>query len=223
MTQKNIESYPVDAWRLLSPRLTPKRKEKFLAVSKQRSRHFRLVIQDVHHPHNVSACLRSAEAFGLVDVDVVTLNQPFKPSTVARGVSDWLDIHHHGSVESTVESIRSCGYKIAAAFPDQSSYGLADVPTTDRLAVVFGNEHEGVHDAWRQHIDYSFSIPMVGFVESLNISVSCAITLYELTQKAKHELDLNVYLLNDKERNALLCKWICQQYPSYEKQLAKLR
>ena len=100
---------PNDAWALLSPQLTDLRRERMLKTAEQRTRRVRLVVQDVHQPHNVSACIRSAEAFGIQDIDVVSLTTKFNASTVARGVDEWVDITKHESEEACIEGLRRPG------------------------------------------------------------------------------------------------------------------
>jgi len=205
------------AWLDLNQRLQPERKSKLLQVSSNRTEYIRLVVQDIHHPHNVSACLRSAEAFGILHVDVVTMKESYRPSTVARGVHHWLKVHRHNDAASCALSLKKQGYKLAGAFPSKTSTELAELPIDEPLAIIFGNEHSGVHESWLPHLDYTFTIPMIGFVESLNISVSCGISLYETTTRAKRALG-NGYHLSPNVRNALLGDWVRQQFPWYEKQ-----
>lgn len=214
---------PSDAWALLKERLTDARRTKMEAVAAQRTRHIRLVVQDVHQPHNISACLRSADAFGVDTVDVVTLRESFRPSTVARGVGGWITVHKHTSVDDCVRVLRAGGYSIVAGLPRQDSVPLYDLPVTARLAVVFGNEHAGIDSEWLKHVDRAFTIPMVGMVESLNISVSAAITLAHLTHAARAALPPEAYLLAPAERELLLNTWITEQIPSWEGELARAR
>lgn len=215
--------YPRDAWELLSPSLTEKRRSRLLSVAQQRSEHVRLVLQDVHDPHNISACLRSAEAFGVLNIDVVNLYQKFfKPSSASKGSYHWLRVGKHDSIDEYASNLKKSGYKIAAGFPN-AKYQLDELPVDQPIAVVFGNEHRGVDSSWDKHIDYPFTIPMVGMVESLNISVSAALSMYGITQSAKRQLNPSSYYLKEPQINDLLCDWVCKQVRSYEKQLDILR
>ncbi len=214
---------PADAWQLLKSRLTDSRREKMEAVARGRTRQIRLVVQDVHQPHNVSACLRSADAFGVDLCDVVTLREKFNPSTVARGVSGWLSIRRHHTVEDCVKDLRAGGYRIVAAVPRQDTKSLYEIPVDEPLAVVFGNEHAGIEPSWLEHVDHPFTIPMVGMVESLNISVSAAITLAHLTRAARQALPPERFLLTDEAREELLSNWIVAQIPSWEGELTHAR
>lgn len=217
-----MTDYPADAWELLSREMTESRRHRLLRAAQNRTARIRLVIQDIHHPHNVSACLRSAEAFGLARVDVVCLKEAFRPSTVAKGVADWLRISKHESIGDCVRVLRADGFVIAAGYPD-AKVSLFDLPVDRPIAVVFGNEHAGVAAEWREHVDIPFTIPMVGLVESLNISVSAAVTLNQLTHKARRELGDEDYLLSGAEQNKLLSSWACQQLRGWEARLEKLR
>ncbi len=214
--------YPEDAWELLSPSMTESRRARLVRAAENRTGQIRLVVQDIHHPHNISACLRSAEAFGVARVDVVCLKEKFEPSTVAKGVAEWLQIQKHDTIAGCVADLRNQGFVLAAGYPD-AKISMFDLPVDRPIAVVFGNEHEGVAKEWREHIDIPFSIPMVGLVESLNISVSAAVTLSQLTRKARLELGDERYLLPERQRIALLSSWACQQLRSWEGQLEHLR
>jgi tRNA (guanosine-2'-O-)-methyltransferase len=216
-------TYPDDAWDLLGERLTPARRERLLAAASHRTRHIRLVIQDIHDPHNVSACIRSADAFGVQDVDVVTMKEKFKPSTVARGVAHWMTISRYYDVPTCVADLRSKGYRIAAGVPRPDAKSLYDLPLDQKIAVVFGNEHAGIAPEWLAAVDTPFTIPMFGLVESLNISVSAAVTLAHMTHAAREALTPARYRLADAERRALLNEWICVQTPSWEMELERRR
>jgi tRNA (guanosine-2'-O-)-methyltransferase len=216
-------AFAPDAWELLSPRLTDQRRARLERAAAGRTRHIRLVVQDLHDPHNVSACMRSAEALGVQDVDVVTLKEPFRVSTVARGVADWLTIRRHRDIPSAVAALRASGYLIVAGVPRTDAVSLYDLPLDRPIAVVFGNEHAGISPEWLAHVDQPFTIPMVGLVESLNISVSAAITLSHLTYASRVALPRERYYLSDAARSELLSRWICRQIPSWEGELARAR
>ncbi len=214
---------PIDAWDLLSPQLTDKRRDRMLATAANRTQFVRLVVQDVHQPHNVSACIRSAEAFGVQSVDVVTLKGKFSTSTVARGVDEWVDIHRHDSVDHCIQHLHEAGYLVAAAFPHGQAVTLDELPIDKPIAVVFGNEHEGLTFEWREKADLCFTIPMYGIVESLNISVSAAITLHSLTSRMRKLSDPQSFQLSSTDQKRLLNSWICRQIKTWPAQLPRLR
>lgn len=216
------QRYPSDAWRLLSSRFSPARQQRLRQAVATRTRHIRLVVQDIYQPHNVSACIRSADAFGVQDIDVVTLNQPFKASTVAKGVAHWLTVRRYRAISDCVSSLRAQGYLIAAGLPRQDAVSLYELPLDQPMAVVFGNEHAGIHAEWLAHVDYAFTIPMVGLVESLNISVSCAITLAHITRAARALIGER-YALTPATQEEILCEWACRQTPAWQAELERLR
>ena len=217
-------TYPRDAWQLLQSFLTPTRRDKMLAVASARTDRIRLVVQDIHDPHNVSACLRSADAFGVQHCDVVTLKERFHASTVARGVASWLTIRRHHSIATCVQGLRQTGDQSDAGVPPAPGVlTLAELPVQQKIAVVFGNEHAGIDKAWLPHIDQPFTIPMVGMVESLNISVGAAITLQYLTDKARRQAGVVPYPLAEADRIQLLNTWICRQLAAWPQMLERLR
>jgi tRNA (guanosine-2'-O-)-methyltransferase len=213
---------PSDAWALLSPQLTAARTKRMSEVVAQRTNHLRLVIQDIHHPHNVSACLRTADAFGIARIDVVTLHENFKPSTAAKGVDEWLMIKRYKEIAACVSDLKASGFAIAAGYPSADAVPLAELPIDRPIAIVFGNEHDGVHPDWAKAIDYRFTIPMFGMVESLNISVSCAVTLHSLRMRAQAALG-DDFTLSLDEQKRVLDLWVCKQTPQSKHQLERLR
>lgn len=218
------EVAPTDAWHLLSPKMSPQRRSKLEAVAAARSAYLRLVLQDVHDPHNIGACLRSAEAFGVQHVDLINVQQKFgKPSSVARGARYWLDMHRFNSIPTYLAALREAGYALAAAYPAQDAVRVDEIPIDRPLAIVFGNEHAGLHPDWNAHIDYRFTIPMYGMVESFNISVSVALTLFTLQERCRKDLAPARFFLPAAERLALLNRWACQQSQDAPRELERLR
>jgi tRNA (guanosine-2'-O-)-methyltransferase len=215
--------YPDDAWDLLNPLLTDARRARILAVASGRTERVSLVLQDIHDPHNVSACLRSADAFGVHNCHVLSVKQRFRTSTVARGVGAWLKIKRHQSVEECVANLRASGYRLYAGVPAPTAVPLDKLPVTEKIAVVFGNEHAGIDSAWLPHMDQLFTIPMFGMVESLNISVGAAITMQHLTHRARETLPAETYHLAEAERRRLLNQWICEQLRGWPTILKRMR
>ncbi len=208
---------PPDLWDVLRPRFSPARQQRFLDVVAKRTAHIRLVLQDVHLPHNISACLRSAEAFGVLHCDVVRVKPTrFKPSGAARGVESWLQMHSFTTIAECAASLKAQGYQIVAAIPRQEAVPLEQVAIDKPLAVLFGNEHAGVDPQWHEYIDGYFTIPMCGMVESLNISVSAAISLFSLTQRMQALLPPDTYLLSPSQQQDTLNAWTSRQVPRWE-------
>ena len=209
-------------WQNLKPYLTPERQEKMVRTAQKRTRHVRLVVQDVHHPHNVSACMRSAEGMGIQNIDVVNLAEPFRATTVARGVVGWLDVQKHPSVEGCAQSLHEQGFKIAAALPDRRAVPLGELPVDQPIALVFGNEHSGVAPEWENHLDYRFTIPMTGMAQSFNISVSAAISIYDIMRRSFEQHGEKLYISN-AEQEKLLGSWAYDQLDSADEILKRLQ
>ena len=134
-----------------------------------------------------------------------------------------MDIQKHETVDACIDSLHKQGYLVAAAFPHGKAVSLEDLPVDRPIAVAFGNEHAGLATEWRDKADVCFTIPMFGIVESMNISVCAAISLYELTTRARKTLPPETYLLSEAERRELLNKWICRQITSWPLQIPRLR
>jgi tRNA (guanosine-2'-O-)-methyltransferase len=217
------EVYPDDAWEVLSKFLSDSRKLKMVDAAGRRTNRLRLVVQDIHNPHNVSACIRSADAFGVLNVDVVCLTEKFSPSTVTRGVDHWLRIKKHVSIDDCATELKKEGYAIACAYPHPDAVPLQGLPVDRPIAMVFGNEHNGVSPLWDQHADYRFTIPMFGMVESLNISVAAAIALYDYTLRARSAGASASFDLNEAEQKILLNEWVCKQFRSWQSMLRRAK
>lgn len=165
----------------LSPVVTPERLRRIEEVVRGRTDTLALVLDSITDPHNSSAVLRSADAFGVQTVHVIEGELGFRASRgVSKGTHRWLDVIRYESAEACTQRLRRDGYSIyvAATGGDMQLEDLGGMP---RLAVVFGNEHRGVSPEMRNLADGAFSIPMWGFVESLNVSVAAAITMQRLT------------------------------------------
>ncbi len=172
----------------LSPVVTPERLGRIEEVVRSRTDSLVLVLDCIADPHNSSAVLRSADAFGVQTVHVIVGEHGFRASRgVSKGAHRWLDVVRYKSAEACARRLKQDGYAIyvAAMGADTPPEGLRDTP---RLAVVFGNEHRGVSPEMRSFADGTFSIPMRGFVESLNISVAAAITLQILARDGRPRL-----------------------------------
>lgn len=196
----------------------PQRLEKFKKVAAARTRQLTLVLEDIRHPHNVSACLRTAEAFGIQDIHVVEGRHRFLPSSVTRGVDRWVDVHRWDCRIKLANHLRESGYLLACAYPRQDALALDAIPVNQALAIVFGNEGEGLSNDWQQVADICFTIPMVGMVESLNISVSCALAMRATLSRMKTDAPES-FFLNEADQKNLVERWVgAQQRRSREDQ-----
>lgn len=171
--------------------VTPERREKFIKVLGQRTNHFTVVVEDVFQLHNTSAVMRSCEVFGIQNLHVV--EQRFGKSIdkeIAMGAQKWVDVNRHGSIDEAIASVREKGYKIIATTPHRDDCTLDEFDIQSPAAIFFGTEKEGLSPEVLLQADGFLKIPMVGFTESLNISVSAAIILQNLTSRLRKS-DIN--------------------------------
>ena len=146
------------------------------------------VLERLVDPRNISAVLRSAEAFGVQDVHVIDPEETFiAADSIARGGQRWLDILRHESVGDCVRVLRDTGYRVLVAGV-RGGIAPEELRSMRKVAVVFGNEHAGVSQDMKSLADGTYTIPMRGFVESLNVSVANAITLQSATEGRRGDL-----------------------------------
>ena len=184
-----LEQPPEVVIHALSPSVTPARLQRIRDVAANRTDDLVVVLDCIADPHNSSAVLRSADAFGVQSVYVVVGEHGFRASGgVSKGTHRWLDVIRYEDATACARQLKQRGYAIyvAAMGAETTPEDLRQIP---RLAVVFGNEHRGVSPEMQGWADGAFSIPMRGFVESLNLSVAAAITLQALTQEGRRRLD----------------------------------
>jgi tRNA (guanosine-2'-O-)-methyltransferase len=168
--------------RILEPLLTEQRLARIDQTLDQRTRSVVPVLDGLLDPHNIAAVLRSADAFGTQEVHVVEGSEPFMASQrVTQGTDRWLDVVRHRDAAACVAQLRGRGYRVYVAEMD-GHLQPEDLAREPRIAVIFGNEHLGIAPATRALADDSYAIPMRGFVESLNVSVAAALTLYAATR-----------------------------------------
>lgn len=168
---------------------TSRRQERVEAVLGRRQPSLTVVLEDVHDPWNASAVLRSCDAVGVMDVHLVYVNDPPPRKAFDRKTSGsaakWVAIQTHASIEACYEQLRLQGFTILAAALRADSHDLYDVDFRQPTALVLGNEMRGVSDIAVDLADGAYLIPMHGMVESLNISVACAVSLYEALRQRR--------------------------------------
>ncbi len=166
--------------------LTDKRKELFREVLKQRTRHFTVVTEDVYQLHNTSAVMRTCDIFGIQDLHVVEEIQGKRiDKEIAMGAQKWVDLYRFESIDECITSLKDKGYRIIATTPHKDSQFLDDFDVNQKAAFFFGKESTGLSDKVFKQADGFLKIPMYGFTESLNISVSAAIILQNTVSKLK--------------------------------------
>jgi tRNA (guanosine-2'-O-)-methyltransferase len=161
--------------------MTERRREKIERVIAARRPDLTVVMEDIHDPHNVSAMLRSADAVGVLRVHLVYARDEFPKlgKKSSASASKWVKRTKHTSVRECYDALRADGFTICATHLGKRSVPLYDLDLAKKVALVFGNEHRGVTDEAAELADVNFRIPMIGMIESLNVSVACAVTLYE--------------------------------------------
>lgn len=182
--------------------LTEDRKQRFLEVLKHRTKYLTVAIEDVFQLHNTSAVIRSCDAFGIQEVHVVEdrFGQRLDKN-IAMGAEQWVDVYRYQTTTDCIAELKGQGYQIIATTPHHGSSFLHDFKLNHKTALFFGTEKEGLSEEVMQKADDFLKIPMVGFSESLNISVSAAIIIQELTQQLRnstHDWQLSDIEILDK-------------------------
>jgi len=191
--------------------VTDKRKNLFRNILQDRTRHFTVVLEDIYQQHNSSAVIRSCDIFGIQDVHVIENKYNSKVSRhIAKGSQKWLTFNRYNEDKNNtidcLENLKSKGYQVIATTPHNDSCVLHDFDITKKSAFVFGVEKAGVSDNVMKNADGFLKIPMVGFTESLNISVAAAIILENFTFKLRNtSVD---WKLTKEEQDILYGNWI---------------
>lgn len=200
--------------------VTDKRKTTFKNVLEQRTRHFTVVLEDIYQAHNASAVVRTCDIFGVQDIHAIENKYTNKVSRhVAKGAQNWLSITRYqedaNNTQICFDHLKKEGYQIIATTPHNDSCFLEDFDISKKSALVFGVEADGVSDFVKQNADGFLKIPMVGFTESLNISVAAAIILQNITSRLRKS-DIN-WQLTDNEKQFLYVDWIRKTIKNVDK------
>ncbi len=195
--------------------LTPHRLNRFKAVLQNRTQHFTVATEDVFQLHNTSAVMRSCDVFGIQDVHIVEeKNSKSIDNEIAMGAQKWVDINRYDSVATCISALKSQNYQIVATTPHTNDVVLSDFDVTKKSCFFFGRETEGLSDEVLKAADCFLKIPMVGFTESLNISVSAAIILQHVTTKLRQS-EVN-WQLSPKAQIAKRFDWCKKTIKSYD-------
>ena len=162
--------------------MTPEREEKLRQVVKNRQLDLTVVMEHVDDPHNISAVLRTCDAIGVHEVQIIDNAEPEEIKMGKRSSASaikWVELNHFKDPNSCVDHLRKNGFQIYSTHLTSESCSLFDLDLTQKVALVFGNEKDGVSEEMLKISDKNFNIPQVGMITSLNISVACAVTLYE--------------------------------------------
>lgn len=187
--------------------LTDRRLNLFERILAQRTRHFTVVTEDVYQLHNTSAVMRTCDVFGVQDLHVVEeIRGKRIDKEIAMGAQKWVDLHRSSSIKDSLKELKEQGYQIVATTPHKNATLLHDFDVSKKSAFFFGTEKDGLSDYVLNNADATLKIPMYGFTESLNISVSAAIILQDVVTRL-HQSEGNWQLTED-EKQALSFQWM---------------
>ncbi len=197
----------------LSSFISSERLKLFEKVLKYRISYLTVVLEDLYQPQNASAVLRTCDCFGIQNVHIIENRNKFTvDKEVALGASKWLSLYKYNrkkhNTTDAIKKLREEGYRIVATTPHFDDQYLPDFDITKgKVALIFGPELQGISDTIKNEADEFLKIPMVGFTESFNISVSAAIILYQLSERLR-KLPEKVWQLTDKEKDEILLQWL---------------
>lgn len=186
-----IKKEDLDYYNYIAPLMSDRRKDLFDVILAQRTRHFTVILEDLYQKHNTSAVVRSCDVFGIQDVHIIENKyKSYISNQVGKGSQKWLDFHRYRdkqiNTQDCIDAIKSKGYQLIATTPHNDSCLLQDFDITKKSAFVFGVEKAGVSKMMFEQADGFLKIPMVGFTESLNVSVAAAIVLQSVTERLRN-------------------------------------
>lgn len=172
--------------------ITDHKNQLFDRVIEHRTRYLTVVLEDIYQPQNASAVLRTADCFGVQDVHIIeNRNEYVINPEVTLGASKWLTLHRYSESENNtleaIQKLKSEGYRIVATMPHSDDIMLSELDMNQKTALFFGTELLGLSEVVQEHADVFVKIPMYGFTESYNISVSAALCLQQLSNKMRKE------------------------------------
>ena len=190
--------------------MTPERDARLLAVLNKRQPDITVVLENVFDPHNISAVMRTCDAIGMQEIYVLNTRIPphkkWGPKS-SSSAAKWLTIHQFTNAADCFGALRKKYDIILTTHLSSDAVPLYGIDFTRRLALIFGNEHEGVSKEIRDLSDGNFIIPQVGIIRSLNISVACAVTLYEAFRQKNNAAHYEQRRLPNEEFDLLMKKW----------------
>lgn len=190
--------------------MTPERRDKLLKVLSKRQPDLTVVLENVFDPHNISAVMRTCDAVGIQEVFILNTKIPRHKKWGAKSSSSaakWLTVHQFENAGECFSSLRKRYSKILTTHLSSDAIGLHAIDMTEPIALVFGNEHSGVSDEIRALADGNFIVPQVGIIQSLNISVACAVTLYEAFRQKNLAGHYNRDNMDHVMKQELLKEW----------------
>ena len=197
----------------LSQFVMPERLDLFSKILSFRTNYLTVVLEDMYQTHNASAAVRTADCFGIQNVHVIENKNTFNFNPdVVRGASNWVTVKRYNDTEmntpQALQQLRKEGYRIVVATPHDHDTNLEDFNLEKgKAAIVFGCERPGLTEFAKREADEFMKIPMVGFTESLNVSVSVAVTLHHLTHQLRNHSNID-WKLTDEEKQKIMLDWL---------------
>lgn len=194
--------------------------ERFNHVLNNRTRYATVVLENIFQPHNASAVMRSCDCFGIQDIHVIENDNEYTLNPqVAMGATKWIDLHRYNEQENNtrpaLEQLKANGYRLVATSPHKKANKLSEFDVTrGKFALLFGSERPGLSETAFEMADEFLYVPMYGFTESFNISVSAALCLQQLNEKIRNEVPN--WGLSQKEKNEILLDWHKKSLPHGE-------
>lgn len=208
--QKIVTEFGVDAiLETLAPFVSEARSERIDDILAARLTSVGIVLENLYDSHNGAAAIRSVEAFGLTGLDVVETEHQFSSASgVTMGCDKWITLRRHPTMAACANTLRGRGFTVYATLPG-AKQSILDIDVSSPVALVFGNEHAGLTPEAVEACDAGVSIPMYGFTQSFNLSVSVALSVQELAKRRRDHLQ-RAGDLNDQERARLRAEWYVQ-------------
>ncbi len=203
----------------LYTRISATKKEKMLAALEKRTKAVTVVVEDMYQPQNASAVLRTCECFGVQDVHIIENEHPFLPNRhIVMGATHWLTLHKYqeekNPLVTCLSNLKSAGYKLVATTPNERAVPINELNLDQPIALIFGTELTGISETAKQMADEFVHIPMAGFTESLNVSASMAISIYEVTKRLQAS---NLpWKLSEEDRIKVQLEWLSNQVKRYD-------
>ena len=204
--------------------LTPRRNSLFDKVLSFRTRHFTIVVEDTYQDHNASALIRNCDCFGIQDLHIIEeINKYRLAKGMTQGAEKWIDLHYYSEYDDNtqmcIDHLKSSGYAIVATTPHQDDCLIDEYDINKKSAFFFGKERTGLSQKILDQADEFLKIPLYGFSESFNVSVSAALLLKSLTERLHATKTIN-WQLSEEELTDLKIAW-CQKTIQNGEQIAK--
>ena len=188
---------------------TDERLQKIISTATARQFSLQVVMENIHDPHNVSAIFRTCDAVGVPKISLLYTFESFPriSKTSSSSANKWIDVEKYNDTKNCYDHLRGQGFKVYASMLNKNAVNIYDIDLTQKIALVFGNEKRGVSAEAENLADETFYIPMRGMIQSLNVSVAAAVTLYEAQRQRVKKNMYGQSELEKKELDALIDRW----------------